>query len=1027
MPDATTTVVIENPAVVDGLIPGQEQQVQSTRSDRRAEVPTPATRASRAAHKLLHPLSSTKFSDDNAVMPKGPPIPVNSLDVSNRMVGVPNVDRNGHLREGEKAPEIIGIPEEVVDGVRGFIQTFTQRLLDMKHDMKDPNTWRDEYPLMKEELGRGGNFSYGEDEFMLEMFTKKNAAGAEEIKSAEEINQMLKENPDLIDDTMIWLERMGEEIGAAEGIRPVFRGEKYTFDPATGRTIRTGADAGPIRKAGNALMEYLRAHPGEMDRGPRGIGIRQLHLDPTHLEWIATLGASGAIVGGALGSIGGPIGASFGAVAGGAAAPVVLSSVADLFADGVIIDLVDAPELRTQSQRLGEARRARFLYGVDPNAGPNVPSPRRAFARDEMLAIIYLRAAYMKALDVPAQNLEPFSSSFVYGPDLAHPSEPEVIDNKTRNQIIEVWKTMEGPIAPTPADRRDIYKRAMEFVMLESKLPRMLLELKPTDNDPLTRLAEQKKAFTPGTPEFKTRVKSTQEEIQLLSEKDGPALVERRSHIAGYETALRTIESKSKELEAALDSIQRGGVRIGDLPTTIAALRLLATGAAPAGGAAAVAGLDITLPDENGAPINIRLISYERARINKAWASTKIRPQQPGELIKDFNTRYDREKIAQDNYFTEQLRNLNGREDPQLPSSHLVIITKTIRKLTELQTQINTAEREAASSTASDQGNQAAREINEAYGIATAMPGGAALPATLTDALKSGDIRLVMSEINAAGIWGTSENTLPQRRLQAWEAITQTRANELMKTNPTMAAWEGNFNTVRATNITPDQLRAFSVAELTALPLAAGLTTAQLTDAKNWATTQIGFVSRALNEQSQRITERSERLNNEISVAPEALLARIDITENLIKDRGDGKIYARTVSELTDPRTRAHLLDTTPVSPATGGITQAEITSGLPRNILELLNILTNYRNKPNSGAEFQKIWTALGGNADRLVPLVMRGFWNYIAPPGPVTATSLADGISTSINSRRLTSANMKEPISETINEFDRWTSLIQ
>ena len=114
------------------------------------------------------------------------------------------------------------------------------------------------------------------------------------------------------------------------------------------------------------------------------------------------------------------------------------------------------------------------------------------------------------------------------------------------------------------------------------------------------------------------------------------------------------------------------------------------------------------------------------------------------------------------------------------------------------------------------------------------------------------------------------------------------------------------------------------------------------------------------------------------------------------------------------------------------GYTDAEIASTLPRNMLEIINILTNYKNADDPNGEFQKIWTTLGGNAlgpDRLLGILERSLGRRLdpAPAGaPLTMDTFSARLQQTVHNNNIDAGRFGESTIGMVREFNTWSKSI-
>ncbi len=946
----------------------------------------------------LHPFEPRKLAP---VETTGPVVTVAHHEFQKGFAGLPAItpDARGRM-EGKSPPETHELSKEVVDGIRGITTGYVQGLIDMTNDrLSVPG--KTAYEAMKEEQ-RDAGLSYAEDDFLLEQFTTLNPqTGIRTLKTAEEINTLIKTYHRKL---MMIAEEWAQDALAAGGFRAEIKdwGHRSNLNNLP-RTISL-TDQGPGRKVGNAIMGFLRSPLNPEGRGDPGISkgtaIRRL-----------------ALIGGALGAVEGPAGIAAGAALG----PTVAAGIQRLFAHGVRLDIVEDESVLRQAQTTGERRRAINLIGINPNNQEQ--STRYDSAIQEAIRIIYLRAEYFEAFGVNPKQLDALSDQILY---LPRGRRPEEIGDKMLGDIQRIFNqrvndaTIAAGRATTLEERREILRKTRQDVLIQDFEQEIRSGTKITV-DEAKRLRDAIAAMGEGGTYAQERTKEAGEEQQRLQAE--------RTSLETSDGAIKIYRDKVAEIQRERTKLQRtlAGTRT---PTATYTTVERATDAMrtvlidPGFG-------DITIVLEDGrTPPIANIAAREDAagrRRDDVYDAVSLWTRDPArESVNQFDARQTKAREKADLQYEREMAPIR-RDRTQLESA--------ITRLEDLENNIKNLEEQTLSAAEVTTG---AQEITKLSSAETELIGWGVSQVTID----SGDYSAILTEIhnvnaaNPANGWPAAQDNLPQNREMLRQAIVRARTNSLRRAGvPNAVVVEPTYTSAINLGFTPEQLRIFSIDELkrqSARLNPAGTPTprAELQNAQLWAREELRYLQDAIKEQSA-VIQNAERIAQRAQIIDvSARLAQFKMVLEMYEHKDQAQ--ARAVQAYTNPQQRANLENIRPAVAGREGYSAAEVATGLPRNILELIHVITDYQNTPDRNGSFQQIWRNLGSTPDLFLRILNDSFRGRLvrirpgAVPPPVPVNVFAIKLRDTMRANTLNLVNFRESANSMVDELSTWTKSI-
>lgn len=990
-----------------------------------------------------HPLQANP-SDRTAQADK-PTITVRTTEFTSDMIGLPATDQRGGKREkGVRPSETITFNSEIINGFSGFSESYVQDLIRLYDQPSDyPDRFANRYEQMKAEQGTT-NLRYLDDEYMLHFFAEKDPkSGLLNVKKPDEIVKLLQQRPEMMKHLMIIEDRYARDVLAALGARAelVGAGNRTDLGRIYDRVPLFGQ--GPSRRLTNRIADAWNSRNigagGRLEPGTRGQAITNAAVG------ITAAGASSAAIGGTAGILNGiGTGALIGvdiATAAGAGTAVGLSAAAAygiaqrLHREGVVLDIREDQALRTASGATGELSRAKYFIGIDPDMPER--STNLDKARQRAIQIIYHRIDYMRTLGVPPQNLDALSDQRLY----VDQQRPENNFSTSTRNINDRFERLGGfnPPGTTPEERlenqRNILRQAEE-----EELGRQFEKLiaRETKDDPANdpakiqeRLDVQISARSKdGTLVTERNAKDTAERGRLTKDKE--ALDSDSAPLETYAKAAReriaAAEQAQRNLERELSFIIIPGTTSVDFDTAKATINeILST----------PSGASITIPDENGRllPTITSLLQQEntleaqiQATITAAIAAMPARgPKETEQTFQERQNEVKRQARAnfadrsiaitkQRDQLNDILTRLNGYqgiiENRNLPdpSQTTTIISSYENAYTEVTATLGTTPLSADF-------NTALSDINAAY-----IASSAAVAAGTAGAVIVG--------------WPENENNDPNRRSALRKALAQQR--RLAVLTPLVGTHLAHFDNITNNpnpnrRISPEELRSSSMDQLEAIADRLGIPggtarTFRLRMARAYAIAQVESLQSAIKDEITSIQTTDAVLDRRIkSMDVTAEREQLELVKSIYGSTEP--ILSRALLATSIPDRREKLTNTKAVNPATAereGYTQAEAASGLPRNILEIINILTNYQATADRNGEFTKIWKNLGGNPEMFVRFLNSSFRESLGGGNITSPNTMAKRLSTAIQSGALNTPRFNSGTEALIDQFVKWSSTI-
>ena len=929
------------------------------------------------------------------VQPVSPGVSVPRHEVREGLMGLPaRGPGNRTLVEGVRPPENSSYRAEVVTGIQDFAIVYAQKLIDMQGlEIMVGGNRVNAYEAMKQQQA-ALNLTYLEDEALLAAFSEEKD-GKRQLKSPDEIRNIISSHPAMMESVMVVAERYARDTLAAMGLRAEMQRPGSRTDLRDlAEVIDFPTDQGKMREVLNRLGDALRRRETSGGRtGPRNaLGAAIADLTPVTGTGALLGGATGAFVGGVVGNVPGAIaGAVEGATAGAAGGTAVGAVFGRSLREGPRLILARDQDVATAPTRAGEDLRAKYLLDVDPIHLER--STAAGDAKNEAIGIIMLRWEYLASLGVPRERMDALSIDFVNNPDALRPEESRT---KFENEIFHRFETNGGMAAGiTQTQRRDIYRRSQQEAIMD-RFQDYFRERQVQRRDVGQLLTDAISARGEGGTALKSRISTAEAEQQRL-QVDRTSLEGNRESIAGYRGKVTEVEATRASLTDMVSRI----VVPGSPPfasaedATDAIEKAISDMAGPAR-------ITIFL---DGRSYNIENIAQREQRVNAYFATEQARiaalpPKAQDKAIEAANNMYER-----------QMKPIN--EDTQK-------LDQVILRIKELNQRAKAAGEQALTSPEATAGIKIAGDIATSE---TTLTGWGVNQATI----EAGDYAAILAEIHAqrlvnpANGWPENEDNLPENRLMVRRAIVQARARLAERGDPTMAPMEANYNLVRGRGLTLEQLVILDLDELERRYVSAGGVAAtargEVEQARTWAKGQLRFLEDSVRLENDRIqtaeTDQARLIRN-VNMATE--IAQLTMVRDIFESRGRVKSKAAEAYFLPDQR--AALEDVAHVRGGRGGYTAAEQASNLPRNMLEVLNILTNYQNAPDRNGAFQQIWRNLGSNPDLLLSRLGNAF-GIRSRTIDAFSRRLRDQLRTGATAGSDFGRNLGE---NTVNEFAEW-----
>ncbi len=872
------------------------------------------------------------------------------MDSSSGQVALERGDRR--QIEGVVSPDTkVELSAVVVSGYRDFARDHTQKLIDLV------NAGR--YEAMKAQQATG-QVAYLEDNELLRLFSETAANGTLlQVKSQQEVADIIAKHPYMIQNLAVIGERVARDNLAALGMRAYMDrpGTRTRIEDAQ-RVIDLPVGQGRVTEAYSRVVEWANARQEQGGRVGDHTNLQDLGIrlnSRTSRGVLATSMATGLLFGG-----------PGGAAVGGALAGAGLFVGSRLTKEGPSIHIVRDQSVLDRAQQPEEQARMEGIIKVDPNHPER--TTREQLAEGEAIKLIYLRALYMKDLKVDPSNLDAFSDQFIdnnWGPDGAQT--PEKTDTKMQAAINEQFNTLGGPMAATPEDARIIFRRAEEIVFMEQF--RLIHEESKPAVDTAKLLTGKLVEMQPGGAVDKARKREAAEEKTLLG-KDKAGVEVTRVAVESMAGKIKTLVDADTVLNDELAKIV-GPAGALDYINAVAALNeMLSTTVA--------AGASVRVENADGVPVEIRAIPAEEeaAKADARAAIAAIPPQ--GTMT---TMQYDR-------FLQKAETDINDRLTAKLEEFKVQrkLIGDTLTKLRAAQ-KATTETRPVIESGEVIKGAQELVKIQDAFDRVTTAGFTEAHLLAFNFDQEMADANLLNSMNPDLG-WPESDNEIMRPDLRS--AIIQARANNRERTSvPNATVVETNFNTARALNFTLEELSILTSDELVILSTSrtpAGttrMTRPQLIRAQLWAREKVRYTQEAIRQENTNI-ESAERVQD-------VNLARVDMKEereqlemviDVVKHKQ--QIEARANNAWIDREVRTSLEDVNPVTVVANSYTPAEVASGLPRNVLEIINILTDYQNKSDRNGAFSQIWRNFGSVPNGILLERLNSAFEFTPAIGP-------------------------------------------
>lgn len=988
-----------------------------------------------------HPLQPAP--SDKPVESDKDTITVRRTEFTSDMVGLPATDKRGGKREKGVTPsETITFNKEIVNGFSGFSESYVQDLIRLYDQPSDyPDRFANRYEQMKAEQGTT-DVRYFDDEYMLHFFSDKDPkTGLLSVKAPDQIAAQLQKRPEMMKHLMIIEDRYARDILAAMGARAELVGAGNRTDLGRIYDRIPLFDQGRLRRVTNKVADSWNSRNSQ-GRGEPG-NTRGQNITDAAARVAAAAGTGAAILATSnmLKGItsGHFIGAEAIAAAGtGAAVGLGLAGaygVAQrLQREGVVLDITEDQSLISASASTGELSRAKYFIGIDPE----MPDRSTNFdkVRQRAIQLIYHRIDYMRTLGVPAENLDALSDQRLY----VNSQRPENNFAITSRNVNDRFERMGGfnPPGATPEERienqRTILRRAEEEELVK-QYEKLLAKETADDpeNDPrkiLERLDSQIDARSEkGTLVTERTKKATTERGLLTTDKN--ALEADIPTLETYATSAKEKIAAAEKAQADLDRertaiVGPGGIHYTDVDSAITAIQNTLSAHTPITDT-------ILIRDKEGRPLPA-ISPIQTQRDNLLASTIALRAGLMAAI--PVNPKTGQHNKADVDSVEDRVREAKREGDEKINAQEARLID-AIQKLNDLRASSETNNIAVSDSTAATISTYEKAYADIYTLLSTAAGGPIILNPNFDTALN--DINTAFTTSSAAVAAGTpgavvvgwpeGENKDPQRRATLRKALAeQKRQTALTATGLDVAFKDVVDNPAVAQRISADQLRSMSLSQLNALAVSLGAPTGPLVDAQKYAIAQVTTLQSAIKDELASILATDTALERNIkSVDVSAERDQLELVKGIYE--ATGKISARAMLATTIPEKRDRLTNASKINSATAqreNFTQAEVASNLPRNILEILNILTNYQASKDRDGDFNKIWTRIGGNPEMLMRFLNNAYGESLGGNPTTSPNVFATRLSTSIRNGGLNTPRFNRNTSDLITQFVRWSSII-
>lgn len=921
---------------------------------------------------------------------KGPPVTERAQEHMTDIRNLPAVDAAGRRREsGVRPSETVGFNEDVMDGLRGFAMSHVQKLINMERRPVTVNgQQKNAFEAMKaEQVTTDYGQAYQEDRYLLDLFTKVDPqTGERTLKEGNEIKTLFTTHPDMKKVLMIVAERWAIDALAAAGLRPEIIGAGHRSATTNlGRTIDLPVDQGVLNVVGRRIAHWLTTSSNAQGRGTPGrTGLQNLTLT-------GALASPGALAG-AL--VGGPVGAA----AGGLFTPAIAALVERATRNGVRIRLVEDSQLATRAQRPQELRRAREVLGVDPKDLSR--SEGLDTAIQQAVQIIYLRADYLAGCGVPPEKMDALSDQWLNDPEMRY----EETGEELRTEIGRRLDDQGGRGVGLNIDERRNRLRQAQGDALEARLD--LISKKENRTPVVDRagvLRDQVKAMGEGGTYRQERTReATEERDRLHAEKTD--LEGSGTTLGSFRTKVVDIQRQAIALERTLSGIRAGATTYDTVEDAIDAMGAAISDPGAPTGTPPRPAPTITILLENGRTANIQNIATreDTANTNRGTAYNIISAMtpNPGESTAQFGARQTAARQVADTAYERAMVPINS-DRQQLENA--------INRLRTMGDNLRTLDESALSS---EEVTAGAQELGKFVSAERTIVTDWGIPQATIDA---GEYGAILTEIHNAYTpatpthgWPEAEDNQPEHRVMIKRAIVQARANVLARAGiPNPAIVELNYDSAITLGFSPEQLTVLSVDELERRsvdlnPAGTATPRGELKNAQMWAREQLRYIQESLRREGTIIQNLEQVKQREIDGVDFG--AQTEIKEMVAKICDPSNpVRSRAIYAVPRRGEEANLVNINPAAIGLEGYIQAEVDLHLPRNILEILDVLTGYQSSANREGEFQKIRKHLI-NDPRFLEMLRESFREQIPPTAATDISSFSNELRDRIRNGTIT-----------------------
>lgn len=860
----------------------------------------------------------------------GPGLPELTGDNSQRMQNVRN-------NEAKYSPQLM-------EGLQGVITTRFEQIGRLKtQEIEHNGLKRKAYDVIREEALATRDPMFNVEETIFTMITDKDGKVDQQKVS------------DLLDDdrfkelSMRYLMMEKRKILEALGMRAIVnpagqRGNLQTL----GRTIHTRVGQGSINRVLNDLGNWLTA---DTTIAGRDTGL-------TNGRTVVGIGAATA-AGAAIGTFT-PLTPLGGAALFGGGAALLGSIYRSGREQGLRVEFCQSNEILLYAKNAvvgqGTPERDRLLYGVDPrdfvvtanglavnqtavndpNYGGRIHSTNLPGALQKAMQILSLQGLWAEAQNIAPEFVEDETQYIHRDPvnwrTASTPQTGERMLTDVHSAYMDVIRT-QGALPTTYAERMNYFRQA-EATVMEQRIKAILADRSAEgDSRRLDNLKTRLNSLDKDKPEYEARVQA-QKKLQERVKKDKGIVDVEKDQIASYQTQIASLEEQRKQLEQRLSTLGGGFTDVRAALTKIQSI-IKDSPPTPPTPTPSIAGI---LDPKFNTLISVRSIKAQEED-NESERTRAYRTASGITNKKDQELAY---RKAEEKY------QANKQEIDRQTALLLGIVTE----LTKAQDNISKAEKSAQSSETEKKAMATIGKLGTDYTAVTRY--GIPLAALQTDTLAN-----ILTSINGMTPppWPSAQNNLDQRRRQVLNAMIEARALNTLGPNPAV------YTDSMTAGLTIEELLTLSPAQLlteytTRATSIAGMPTYTETDLSN-AQKRAKEILRArldaMNSLTAPMDTEIENLQLQIDAtdaALEPIREQVRTAERVVRNWQNGTTLENALNILTEDAGRDRLANTALITATAIDYTEAERASGKSFGELELLQLMTGYRNPETTREE---------------------------------------------------------------------------